>query len=246
VTNPATDATAIEYNAELYELAGEYKRVDFAVVVQPFFSGRVDFPKISIDGVDRTDQSYFAPDCFHLSRRGHAAAARALWQNMFESPGEKSSTMDFSTNEIVCPDQDCPYIRTGRNWEVCPRLRTTIKAKLSRVAGEVYDRTHHNSTHPPRVNWTEVAENISAGQTLKPWHRNMIQLARWGDPEVKGVAYQSTASGFWIAFGIILAAAVVVVGVVGYVDMKRRRNRRNVQGERTPLLTGSNNVEQIY
>lgn len=28
------------------------------------------------------DLSYFAPDCFHLSEKGHKAAAEALWNNM--------------------------------------------------------------------------------------------------------------------------------------------------------------------
>lgn len=34
------------------------------------------------DGTDKPDLSYFAPDCFHLSAKGHRAAADALWNNM--------------------------------------------------------------------------------------------------------------------------------------------------------------------
>jgi len=33
-------------------------------------------------GTDEPDLSYFAPDCFHLSLKGHRAAADALWNNM--------------------------------------------------------------------------------------------------------------------------------------------------------------------
>lgn len=29
-----------------------------------------------------SDLLYMAPDCFHLSQRGHASAGRALWNNM--------------------------------------------------------------------------------------------------------------------------------------------------------------------
>lgn len=29
-----------------------------------------------------TDLSFFSPDCFHLSQKGHEAAADALWNNM--------------------------------------------------------------------------------------------------------------------------------------------------------------------
>ena len=38
---------------------------------------------------DDPDLSYFAPDCFHLSLKGHRAAAEALWNNMIEPVGKK-------------------------------------------------------------------------------------------------------------------------------------------------------------
>jgi len=54
----------------------------------------------------------------------------------------------------------------------------------------------------------------------------------------------SVASAGWVAFGIILAVAVVGMAIVGYVDLKKRQ-RQTYRDERTPLLTGSN-VERIY
>ena len=30
----------------------------------------------------KPDMSYFAPDCFHFSTKGHMEGTKALWQNM--------------------------------------------------------------------------------------------------------------------------------------------------------------------
>ncbi|XP_072030672.1 phospholipase B1, membrane-associated-like [Amphiura filiformis] len=54
---------------------------DFTVVLQPFFEETV-VPVLE-DG--SPDYTYFAPDCFHLSSKGHASAGQELWNNM-ESP----------------------------------------------------------------------------------------------------------------------------------------------------------------
>ena len=34
------------------------------------------------DGKGNVDMSFFAPDCFHMSVKGHRAIAAALWSNM--------------------------------------------------------------------------------------------------------------------------------------------------------------------
>ena len=59
---------------------------DFTVVIQPFFLNW-SIPKIN----GSMDESYFAPDCFHFSVKGHAATSKALWENMFEPVGEKDN-----------------------------------------------------------------------------------------------------------------------------------------------------------
>ncbi len=76
-------------------------RDDFTVVVQPFYIGvelpmivrelQIILPNISYISVtkitlfiqgDKPDKSYFAPDCFHFSAKGHKEAAVGLWNNM--------------------------------------------------------------------------------------------------------------------------------------------------------------------
>ena len=61
-------------------------RDDFAVVIQPFFTNT----KAPLMPDNHTvDMSYFAPDCFHFSEKGHKAAALALWNSMIEPVGKK-------------------------------------------------------------------------------------------------------------------------------------------------------------
>ncbi|CAF4654749.1 unnamed protein product [Rotaria sp. Silwood1] len=84
-------------------------REDFTVVVQPFFihtepprkNGKIDF-------------SYFAPDCFHLSGKGHAVAALSLWNNMFEPVGKKKTAW-HNGEPFECPTEEHPYIYTWKN-----------------------------------------------------------------------------------------------------------------------------------
>lgn len=85
---------------------------DFTVVVQPFF--RETHPP-SLDGnSDKPDLSYFAPDCFHLSLKGHMAATDALWNNMIEPVGKKRTK--WTPGEAVeCPSAEAPYFYTYKN-----------------------------------------------------------------------------------------------------------------------------------
>ncbi|CAJ1078258.1 phospholipase B1%2C membrane-associated-like [Xyrichtys novacula] len=87
---------------------------DFTVVIQPFFR-EVIVPKLP-DG--RPDRSYFSADCFHLSQKAQTLMARALWNNMLEPLGNKTTTQDFSTDiDLKCPTKTSPYIRTYNNSE---------------------------------------------------------------------------------------------------------------------------------
>ncbi|KAL2099031.1 hypothetical protein ACEWY4_005511 [Coilia grayii] len=103
------------YQRGMVELvdSGRYDTHDnFTVVVQPFFR-EVVLPLLD-DG--RPDRSYFAPDCFHLSQKAHSLMARALWNNMLEPVGNKTSTYDFSAGlGLQCPSESAPYLRTYRN-----------------------------------------------------------------------------------------------------------------------------------
>ncbi|XP_072301570.1 phospholipase B1, membrane-associated-like isoform X2 [Eucyclogobius newberryi] len=103
------------YQTALHELveSGRYDtRSDFTVVVQPFFR-EIVIPRLS-DG--RPDRSYFSPDCFHLSQKAQTLMARALWNNMLEPLGNKTTKQDFTIDiELKCPTKTLPYIRTYNN-----------------------------------------------------------------------------------------------------------------------------------
>jgi len=61
------------------------------------------------------DWSFFAPDCFHFSAKGHAAAGEALWNNMMEPVGQKSTSWSADGKHVFCPSEDRPYLATYKN-----------------------------------------------------------------------------------------------------------------------------------
>jgi phospholipase B1 len=89
-----------QYVAALNEIQTEWanKETDFHVVVQPYFE-LIDIPKLP-NG--RPDMSYFAPDCFHFSRKAHDAASVGLWNNLMEAQGTKKRTWVVG-EPIECP-----------------------------------------------------------------------------------------------------------------------------------------------
>ncbi|KAL4237742.1 hypothetical protein ACF0H5_002454 [Mactra antiquata] len=83
-------------------MTGRYDtKDDFTVIVQPFFSET--YPPDLPDSTD-PDLSYFAPDCFHLSLKGHRAAADALWNNMIEPVGKKRTSWK-PHEDVECPSE---------------------------------------------------------------------------------------------------------------------------------------------
>ncbi|CAF4476104.1 unnamed protein product, partial [Didymodactylos carnosus] len=81
--------------------SGRYDtRPDFTVVIQPFFT-QTKLPRLDKPG-HPLDFSYFAPDCFHFSGKGHSAAALSIWNNMLEPVGEKQ-TFWHVDEELACP-----------------------------------------------------------------------------------------------------------------------------------------------
>ena len=86
----------------------EIERDDFTVVIQPF-AGSTKMPK-------KDPFSYFAPDCFHFSQKGHLNAAVSLWNNMLEPVGKKEDK--FIMNQpIKFPTKAHPYFYTHKNSE---------------------------------------------------------------------------------------------------------------------------------
>ncbi|KAI3389734.1 hypothetical protein SNEBB_008146 [Seison nebaliae] len=102
-----------EYQYEVENLIadGRYDtKDDFTVVVQPFMT-YMEVPKKK-NG--KADMSYFAPDCFHFSAKGQAAAGEALWNNMLEPIGHKRR--NWTIGEIFkCPNESFPYFYTSKN-----------------------------------------------------------------------------------------------------------------------------------
>ncbi|CAF0947262.1 unnamed protein product [Rotaria sp. Silwood1] len=85
-------------------------RNDFTVVRQPF----MEHMKVPTASDGKPDFSYFAPDCFHFSSKGHEAAAVELWNNMMEKVGHKTTRWDL-TAMLKCPSTGNGYIYTSKN-----------------------------------------------------------------------------------------------------------------------------------
>lgn len=97
---------------QLIQTSGRYDgKKDFAVVLQPFLKD-VE-PAMDTDG--QIDYSFFTPDCFHLTVKGHEQMAKGLWNNMLQPEGKKSRLKTFSEEvKLLCPSEAQPYIYTGR------------------------------------------------------------------------------------------------------------------------------------
>ncbi|TDG51313.1 hypothetical protein AWZ03_002400 [Drosophila navojoa] len=99
--------------AKDYEIANlpEFNSETFTINVQPF-SQFDDFPRTPSG---TTDTRFFSEDCFHLSQRGQASAANAIWNNMLEMPGEKSGFSEHLFEKFNCPTEQRPYLITREN-----------------------------------------------------------------------------------------------------------------------------------
>ncbi|XP_064504502.1 phospholipase B1, membrane-associated [Pseudopipra pipra] len=85
---------------------------NFTVVIQPFLQN-VEIP-LGQDG--HPDVSYFSPDCFHPSQKGHSQLAKALWNAMLQPVGQKADSFDFAADIVLgCPAQDKPFLGTYKN-----------------------------------------------------------------------------------------------------------------------------------
>ncbi|CAF4107567.1 unnamed protein product [Rotaria sordida] len=103
----------IEYQRVTTELidSGIYDTSnDFTVVRQPF----MEHMKVPAKGDGSADFSYFSPDCFHFSQKGHEAAAIELWNNMMQKVGSKSTTWNLGAT-LQCPSTGNGYIYTSKN-----------------------------------------------------------------------------------------------------------------------------------
>ncbi|XP_008564631.1 PREDICTED: phospholipase B1, membrane-associated [Galeopterus variegatus] len=105
------------YQVKTQELveSGRYDtKEDFTVVVQPFFENL----EVPVTSMGLPDRSYFAPDCFHFSKKTHGHAASGLWRNMLEPVGQKTRQHDFQSRiSIKCPNENWPFLTTNKNMQ---------------------------------------------------------------------------------------------------------------------------------
>ncbi|XP_052042299.1 phospholipase B1, membrane-associated-like [Apodemus sylvaticus] len=104
--------------SELSFLHRYMQREDFAVTVQPFFRNTF-IPLNERGGLDLT---FFSEDCYHFSDRGHAEMAIALWNNMLEPVGWKTTSNNFTYNrsKLKCPSPENPFLYTLQNSQLLP------------------------------------------------------------------------------------------------------------------------------
>nr|XP_021145178.1 phospholipase B1, membrane-associated isoform X1 [Columba livia]XP_021145179.1 phospholipase B1, membrane-associated isoform X1 [Columba livia] len=85
---------------------------NFTVILQPFFRNT----KIPLGQDGYPDVSYFSPDCFHPSQKGHSQLAKALWNALVQPVGQKADSFDFMADIVLdCPTQNNPFLGTYKN-----------------------------------------------------------------------------------------------------------------------------------
>uniref|UniRef100_A0A0M3HTL5 SGNH_hydro domain-containing protein n=1 Tax=Ascaris lumbricoides TaxID=6252 RepID=A0A0M3HTL5_ASCLU len=110
---------------------GSFERDDFTLVQQPLFSSENEAPKTSTGAVDT---ALFASDLCHLSQKGQSMYAAALWNNMLEPVGAKSSRYLTYPYRLRSPNEDCPYIRTSKNSDTCDGNREVHQQEKENMA----------------------------------------------------------------------------------------------------------------
>lgn len=120
---------AAEFQKMTNDLAasGRYDTHDqFTVVAQPFMT-KMTAPKTADN---KADYSYFAPDCFHFSRKGHEAAALELWNSMLIPVGQKPDFWKHMNQQAICPTDEVPYFYTNKNSMGTKVAKQSLKEKL--------------------------------------------------------------------------------------------------------------------
>ncbi|KAF6321572.1 phospholipase B1 [Rhinolophus ferrumequinum] len=105
------------------------QREDFTVVVQPFFRNTL----VPLNERGGADLTFFSEDCLHFSARGQAELAIALWNNMLEPVGHKTTSNNFtySRTKLKCPSAESPYLHTLRNSRLLQEQAEAVPDALS-------------------------------------------------------------------------------------------------------------------
>lgn len=106
------EKTMLAWQAKDKEIASrdEFNTDTFAVNYQPFTTDI----KVQNRKTGKTDFSLFSVDCFHISQKGQALSAVALWNNMLQPISQRQTdwNMDY---KLECPTAQQPYFTTIRN-----------------------------------------------------------------------------------------------------------------------------------
>jgi phospholipase B1 len=240
------DSFQEKFNEMLSNLVQHYNRHDFTVEFQPFWSN----VNVSLNSSDASnndsssDLSYMAPDCFHLSQKGHASAARSLWNNMLQNEANKSDEWRFDDSELNCPDLNCPFLRTRRNSIHCDYNFTEDYSEES----DGTDMYPEYSTTREMRTWNTREPHNTNGRLE---NRSTIYIHRLTRiPPGLGTAtdgtnlkalvvetYQQSNTLPWVIAGILgtIVIALMTLLVAQHYMTKRNKSTRPVS-ERSPLL----------
>ncbi|XP_031370461.1 phospholipase B1, membrane-associated-like [Apis dorsata] len=92
----------------------EFNRKDFTIIVSPGISNI----KITLPEGESSDLPYFSADCFHISQKTHAIFANALWNNLLQPIGNKTTTLLPVFKTFLCPTFKRPYLVTRENSQI--------------------------------------------------------------------------------------------------------------------------------
>ncbi|KAL3984918.1 hypothetical protein ACH3XW_36455 [Acanthocheilonema viteae] len=70
-------------------------------------------------GSNQIDLSLLGHDCVHLSPRGLSLLHIAIWNAILTRLPDRSQTFNFTLEQPICADPQCPFIRTSRNSAFC-------------------------------------------------------------------------------------------------------------------------------
>jgi hypothetical protein len=168
------------------------------------------------------DFSYFAPDCFHFSGKGHSQAALSLWNNMLEPVGAKQWAWHMGEN-LSCPTDQFPYIFTNKNspayleeFKRVKALQTTTRSSLD----------------------TSTQTTSSAGSsTEKHKHKKHHKSDEYDNMHVAAVA------GF---FFLLLMLLIVAVGRRQQIRVFVNGGRANMKGFTNPQYPGNDEDVEIW
>jgi phospholipase B1 len=154
-TNAMLRDVQMEYWQRLDDLINEQgtydqpNRDDFTVVIQPHM--RDQKPFVYENGT--WDMTFFAPDCFHPSRKMHFFMAYGVWNTMLTPVQDKVFELPQEDEpEFVCPSEERPYIFTNKNSEdVRNKKMTADKETPAHIEIKAKPKKLHSHENAPTL-----------------------------------------------------------------------------------------------